>query len=326
MDILYLPIFEPGANHATAVKYKRGLHDALLRAGHTVIEVDYCAYPHDTFYADMAELIETVEPDLVLSQFHGADWLTPDQIRALRNQRPAMQWINWSGDSWLHSLTAPAIVDMAREFDWQLTAAPDVLPAYEAVGVRSGYWQIAHEPAVEPLPDAPCYDVLWLANVINDKRRSLMEWLKALPGIHVGIYGDWEHADGRCTYNFPMQQALYCNATLAIADNVYQDQQNYISDRPINCLAAGGALLLHQHVPDMKRLTYGWKPAWHYIEWHTRDDLGESITRWLRDEYAVQRRFIVQRGQQHVLRHHTFDARVRQLFSEYVKVAQHAAH
>src|SRR5690606_4711585 len=93
---------------------------------------------------------------------------------------PGITWVNWSGDSWAHSLTAPAILELAREFDLWLVAAPDALPTYAAEGIRAAYWNIALEPSVEPLPDMPAYDVVFLANVINDKRRQLMERLRAI--------------------------------------------------------------------------------------------------------------------------------------------------
>ena len=61
---------------------------------------------------------------------------------------------------------------MAREFDIQLVAAPAVLPTYAAHNILAGYWQIAYEPRVDPLPDMPHDDVGFLANVINEKRRA----------------------------------------------------------------------------------------------------------------------------------------------------------
>jgi hypothetical protein len=103
-------------------------------------------------------------------------------------------------------------------------------------------------------------------------------------------------------------EALYQRAKVAIADNVYPEQQNYTSNRPIQVLMAGGAVLLHQHVPKMDVLL-GIQPGVHYLEWHTLDDLRTLIT----DALASDTRDMVQAGRAYAETHHTYDARVRQL-------------
>jgi len=316
MRTLYAPIYEPGdPAHATALRYKRGLYNALAARG-PVHDFDYLANDPATLYDGFAIRINDFQPDLVLTQLHAADLLSPDEVRALKALRPGATWVNWSGDSWAHSLTAPGILALARAFDLWLVAAPDALPVYTREGIRAAYWQIAYEEPVANLPDTPRYDVVWLANVINDRRRTLMERLKRMDGVAVGIFGDWERSDGRCVYDFPMQRALYRNATLAIADNVYQDTQHYISDRPMQTLASGGAMLLHQRVPNMREISYGWEPGEHYVEWQDADHLEPLIRDWLRPERQAERAAIVARGQSHALKHHSFDRRVEQLVDE----------
>lgn len=313
MRILYLPIFEGGSVHETAVNCKRGLYTALAKAGHQVTEFDYLDAGSRT-YDYLFKLLEIYEPNLLLTQFHGADRLPPDELETLRKLFYPMYVVNWSGDSWLHSLTAQPMIDLLRHVDLQLVAAPDVLPEYERLGIRAAYWNIAYEPPVTPLPDMPAYDVVFLGNVINDKRRAMLEMLRTLP-YSVGIYGDWEHADGRNVYNFAAGEALYKNARLAIADNVYQDQMNYISNRPMQIMAAGGALCLHQHVDKMVELA-GWQHGVHYIEWQDISDL-ERIIRDLmhgRRLTLTEPHDIILRAQDQVLQIHTYDRRVLQLF------------
>lgn len=315
--ILYLPILEPGANHDTAVRCKRGLLDALRAAGHEMAQIDYLDMPRPELFALMNTLIRTQTPDIILTQLHGADIFTPEQIREWRALAPDMLWINWSGDSWAHSLTAQPILDMAREFDMQLVAAPAVLPIYAREGVAAGYWQIAYEPPVEPLPDMPHYDVVFLANVINEKRRVLMERLKAMPGVSVGVYGDWANADGRNTYDFPAGEALYKNAKIAIADNVYQDQTMYMSNRPIQALCAGGALLLQQYIPGMVELS-GLIDGLHYVVWENWEDLEHKIRYWIDPIHETWYKEMVEAGQRHALTFHTYAVRVKQLFYEFI--------
>lgn len=314
MNILYLPIIEPGDNHAVALANKRGLYDALLAAGHAVYQWDYLDTPHDQMEAKLAELVVELSPDLLLTQIHGADCFSPQSLAALRSQFPNMRIVNWSGDSWLHSLTSDAMIDLCRQFDLQLIAAPDVLPVYAEKGIRAKFWQIAWEPSIGELPDVPEYDVVFLGNVINDKRRAMLEMLRTLP-YKVGIYGDWEHADGRCTYNFAMGEALYKKAKLAIADNVYQDQSNYMSNRPIQIAMAHGALLLHQHIDKMEELSYGWVAGRHYYSWYTLDDLKSDIEEFMKLDWSSRAGALrmIDTIYLHSVVKHTYAARVYEL-------------
>jgi hypothetical protein len=311
MNILYCPIFEGGSAHATAVANKRGLYTALAKAGHRVTEYDYQARPRSMWIHDWNALAEIMGCDLVISQFHGSDETVVADVQAFRQKWPNARWCNWSGDSWTHSLTSPQMLDLCRVIDLQLVAAPDSLPIYAANGIRAEYWNIAYEPPVRPLPEVPHYDVVFLANVINSKRYDLMERLRSLEGISVGIYGDYARADGHCVYDFAYGEALYKRATLAIADNVYDEQQRYISNRPMQCMAAGGALLLHQHVDKLFEMT-GWVEREHYIEWRTVDELVDLIPACLND-VSGKREDIVEAAQWQVLTYHTFEARVSQL-------------
>src|SRR3990167_2981346 len=325
MKILYLPIMETGSVHDIAFAQKRGLYTALAKAGHSVVEYDYLNWCSREWFGTeiLMSLLGHFDPDLIISQFHGPDILTPERIHELKNSyNPNMRWVNWSGDSWAHSLTAQPILDMAREFDLQLVAAPDCLPIYEAAGINAAYWNIALERPVGKLPDMPTYDVVFLANVINDERLALMKFLKSLD-VRVGIYGDWSEADGRNVYNFAEGEVLYRNATIAIADNVYQDTQNYISNRPMQIMAAGGAICLHQHVPKMKELS-GWDAGRHYIEWVDLDDLGKTIQYLLKVGKSVDYQHMVSNAQKHVLEHHTWEARVNQLFNQFLPAMEKA--
>lgn len=313
MKILYLPIFEPGAFHANAVRYKRGLYSAFCKRGHQVVEFDYLAHI-STLYNDLSLLIRVHQPDLLFTQLHGADPITPAMLEALRRERPQMQVVNWSGDSHRHSLLGAPMLALMRHVNLLLVPTVDVLPDLQQAGIRAAYWNIAAELSwIEPLPEVTAYDVVFLGNVFNEQRRTLVEMLRSLP-YKVGIYGDWQHADGHNTYNFPEQFALYKQAKLAIADNYRPDNLNYVSDRPMQIMAAGGALCLHQRVDRMKELT-GWSKVYHYIEWDTLDDLQARITYWLKAPDS-ERQTRVQAACKQVLAKHTWDVRARVLFEE----------
>lgn len=315
MRTLLSQIYEPGQFHANALAQKRGLREALAHYG-AIHDFDYLANDRATLYQGYINRIESFQPDLVLTQFHGADLLTPAQLRELKQTYPGIVWANLSGDSWLHSLTAPPILDLAHEYDLWLVCAPDVLPFYAQEGIHAHFWQIAYEYPLLPLPAMPAYDVVFLGNVISEKRRELLKLLRTLD-VSVGIYGDWEGADGHNTYDFRAGEALYQNASLAIADCAYPDQANYISNRPFQCLGAGGALLLHQRVERMAALS-GLSGGVHYIEWNTLDELPALIDFWLKYDQAWEKHRITQAGQRFVHYYHTWEARAKQLVEEFL--------
>lgn len=319
MRILYLPIIEGGANHDVALLNKRGLHDALVNAGHTVTQYDYLADDGGAFWAYVGDS----EPELLLTQFHGANVITPTDLESFRALLPNCKVVNWSGDSWLHSLTGEPMIELLRHVDLQLVAAPAVLPKYAEMGILARFWQIAYEKPVGELPDVPEYDIVYLANAINDKRRELMTFLKSLP-YRVGIYGDWEQADGACTYDFGYGEALYKKAKIAIADMSYPEQQSYISNRPIQVMMARGAILFHEYVEDMELLSNGWKNGIHYVKWSHLEDLKHKIHTFMNaydGEYGFVNRLqkeMAYDGYRHARKHHTYDVRVKQLFEEYM--------
>lgn len=319
MRTLLAQIYESGRFHDVAFAQKCGLREALSARG-ALLDFDYLANDPDTLYQGFVNRIESFQPSHILTQFHSAEHLLPAQVAALKVAYPNVVWVNWSGDSWLHSLTAPSVLELARQYDLWLVAAPDVLPVYAQEGVTAAFWQIAYEPPTVSVPPMPTYDVVFLGNVISEKRRKLLEFLRSLKGVKVGIYGDWEYADGHNTYSFAEGDSLYSKATLAIADAAYVDQTNYISNRPFQILAAGGALLLHQHVERMDVLS-GLVGGEHYIEWDWLHNLPVFIEYWLSAERDHERRRIVAAGQQFVLANHTYTNRVNQLVDDLLPTA-----
>lgn len=322
MNILYLPIFEGGSVHDTAIRNKRGLYDALVRAGHTVYEFDYLAETQG-LEDKVRSICGQFRPDILLTQLHGHEPFTVGMMQRLRRDYPAMRVVNWSGDSWRHSLVGDQYLPLVRQFDLQLCAAPDILPEYAALGIPAAFWQIAHERLVGDMPDMPAYDVVFLGNIISEPRRKMLEMLHELSGLSVGIYGDWERSNGRNTYDFGAGEALYRQAKVAIADNVYPDSQNYTSNRPIQILMAGGATLLHQHVPKMDILL-GIRPGTHFVEWTDLEDLQFKIRYWIEQYGSAPQRRMVKSGQEYATSHHTYDVRVQQLFNEFLPMTVRA--
>lgn len=313
MRILFLPVYDP-SHHAVAVANKHGLRDALIAAGNVVREVDYCAIEPHLTASEIWRHLDEFKPDMVLSQFQGVDRMNGDQLRAVRASRSAM-WVNFNQDYWPEHHTTPDMLNMLRHVDLQLVSNGSVLPDYTANGVNAAYWPFGYETPVRPYPEVPAHDVVFLGNAYSEHRRKLGKLLKSLP-YNVGLYGTgWENGDGDCNYDFTYGEALYRKAKIAISDNEFLHADGYISNRPFQILAAGGALMAHQHSHSVYERT-GITPSVHYAPWFDLEGLVHCINYWLTKDWVQKdKQRITLNAQQFVREHHSYDVRVRELMA-----------
>lgn len=313
--VLYLPIFEPGAYWEKAKANKRGLRLALEREG-AVREWDYLAHaPRTDVRSAFAAHLNDFQPTLVFTQMQGTDVLSAADIRALRAEYPRTKWVNWNGDYWPESLTAPAMLELLRQFDLQLVVNGGVLPDYEAAGVNAAFWPFGFEPVDDgALPEMPAHDVVYLGNNYSDSRAALYKVLRNLDA-NVGIYGNgWSLADGETTYDFAAGAALYANAKIAVSDAQWPEASGYLSNRPFEALAAG-VLVLQQRVDGLENLL-GLNDGEHWILYDAPEELPALVKTWLGKGKAKQRAAIAAAGKQYVRRWHSWDQRVRDLFGK----------
>lgn len=307
LRILYLPIYERGYG-----KYKRGLRDALARAG-LVYEIDYV---NQRF--DLSRVVRQFQPHVLLMQCHAHNSIDVSALAEARQIYPGMLVVNWNGDVYEQQLVSKDILQFLRHVDLQLTVNFNVLPRYEMEGIHSAYWQVAFEPVdYENLPVVPKHDVVMLANAYSPERQQFGMLLQNMPGINVGLYGrGWKYAQGESTYNFAKGAALYQNAKIAIGDNQYPNDYGFVSNRIFEALASG-VFLLHQTISGLEELT-GIQDGVHYVAWSDITDLQRKIKHWLQPRYSKRRQQIAAMGREYTHSHHSFDCRVRELFQELI--------
>jgi glycosyltransferase involved in cell wall biosynthesis len=313
LRILYLPIYEPG--HAIQKEQKRGLRNALQKVG-WVYELDYLASRN--LDGELLTILERWQPDLLLTQLHGADRITTTLARKIRQRYPKLLWINWNGDYWPDSLIAEPMLKLLQYVNLQLVVNASVLNTYQGHGIPAAYWQIGFEEPTGTLPDVKAHDVVFLGNAYHPSRKELEKALRATDW-NVGFYGQgWEKPDGECLYDFATGKALYNNAKLAIGDNMYPDAYGFVSNRLFQAMAAGGALLLHQEVPGLRDLT-GLVDGQHYKSWLTIEELMFRIEYYL--DRPEEAQTIADTGTAFVHEKHSFDARVYELFDKLIPLA-----
>lgn len=311
MRILFLPVYDP-SHHAVAVANKHGLRDALHDAGHLLWNYDYCATDENDA-VNIINAIEEYDPDLFLTQFQGTNYMNDQRATWLRHSYPNLIWVNFNQDYWPEHHTTPDMLAMLRHVDLQLVSNGSVLPDYAANGVNAAYWPFGYETPVRPLPDVPHHDVVFLGNAYSEHRRKLGKLLKSLP-YNVGLYGTgWENGDGDCNYDFTYGEALYKNAKIAVSDNEFTEAVGYLSNRPFQILAAGGAVMLQQSVAGLKKWT-GLSDLQHCIVYHNDANLLKEIHHFMKQPTSLIHA-ISECGQQFVREHHSYDVRVRELMA-----------
>jgi hypothetical protein len=304
LRILYLPIYEPGAHYAVQKAQKRGLRAALQEIGH-VWELDYCNEPFD-----LTALVDTWQPDLLLLQCHSAKIIDAGRLARARRAHPSMVVVNWNGDVWEPGYLDDDVVAMLRQVDLMLGVNLDALDALKSMGIRTGYWQNAFEP-VDEMPDTPSHDVVILMSNNQGRRDAWQDVWDSLPG-DVGLYGaGWRKQTMNTTYNFSVSRALCARAKITIGDNQHE-KRGFVSNRIFEAMAAGGAIILQQHVPQLEKLT-GFKDGVHYVSWSDGDDLREKVTYWLDPKNEKQRKKMAAKAKAFVEERHSFRARVNEL-------------
>jgi spore maturation protein CgeB/glycosyltransferase involved in cell wall biosynthesis len=302
LRILYAPLFSPGYG-----RYKRGLFDALARVG-LVYELDYVRQ-RGKFLRAVADF----QPHLILTQLHDAHSITAQMLEAARQSVPGAVIVNWCGDVYADQLTAPDMLELLKQIDLQLVVNADVLPVYAAHGIHAAYWQIGFEPVPDELPDMPAHEIVFQGNAYSPARKLLAAALYEMSG-DVGIYGlGWDRSSGNTFYDFARSAALYRNCKIAVGDNQYSDK-GFVSNRLFEAIS-NGTFLLHQTIPGLEELT-GLIDGTHYISWLDLADLRDKARYYLAPEHEDERQQIAAAGEAFVRAHHSFDARVRELFQQ----------
>lgn len=306
--ILYAPIYEEG--HRIQHEQKRGLRRALQRIG-VVREIDYITQPDA-----ILRCAEQFKPDIVVTQLHYGNPFTPEHSRKLREIVPDATLINWNGDVYDRSGDDTYIATL-KPFDLQTTVNASAIAGYEAKGIRAAYWMVGWEPdgiGYEPDESTPHHDVIFMGNGYRIERHVFGAYIQSLP-CNAAIYGDF-YPDGwakpSTLYDFRFGCQLYRAAKIALGDSDWSAEggKGFVSNRPFQAMAAGGCLMLQKwfegcdeylHLIDGK----------HLVLWHDYDDLKAKVEYYLSHE--TERRAIAVAGQLEVIRHHSFDARIRQL-------------
>lgn len=322
LRIFYVPIFEAG--HQVQRVQKRGLRDALRCAG-LVHEFDYVGLAQGLglqgMWARLVAEAHMFQPDLFLFQLHDQGTLTASQIKALVARHPRAVFVNWNGDYWPHNLTSDQGIALAKAFDVQLVVNAEVIPDLRRHGIGAAHWHIAYEPLVAGSTEDILYDAVFLGSAYSAQRVALANVLHSLGDAQIGLFGSgWPNTTTEnTTYDFRRTGQIMRQAKIVIGDSQWPEAHGFVSDRLFNALAAGGGVLMHQWFSGIDDL--GLVNEENCIIWQSLDDLPDIMRYWLDGRRDSRRQKIAQAGRNLVMARHSFDARVRELFTDILREA-----
>lgn len=310
--ILIATIFE---SYNVQKDQKRGLRDALKKHG-VVVEIDHLAGRES-----IGDAAEAFHPDISILQLHDASHISEVDSQLVRTFSGAV--MSWSGDVWETQAT-PEYLKLIRDFDFHGTINCSLMPKFEEKGIPVFYIQNSFEPGIlEGVCGSPC-DVLFQGNNYGDYRLDFVKKIKAIcDEVHClfTLYGNGypleTGAVGDTLYNFRRIGENVRGAKIVIGDNQFPDHVGFCSDRFFMSLAAGGAMLMHQHVVDLEKLT-GFKSGVHYVEWFTMTDLKEKMAYYLSHE--DERQAIAAAGTKFCREEHNFDKRATEILEKFKQV------
>ena len=308
LRILYAPIYEHRIK--LQLSTKRGLRDALVKRC-SVTEVDYINNPLLIF--DVAQMFK---PDVMILQIHNDTILPINLMRELKAENKDTVFVSWNGDYNPLILYSDSYIKLMHEFDVASFVSADIKSKYK----NWMYWQIGYEISdVLPVPITPKHDVLFLGNEYSEKRKKLGQILKGMKNVNVGIYGDWQSmkVDGINLYNFDEGTRLYKNCKIALGDCQWRDSVGYVSNRIFQCLYAN-TFMLQQSFKGMEKYT-GLKNGVHLVTWDEMEEIPELVKYWMNHE--EQRLKIAKAGRDYVLKNHSFDVRVDEMFKKLTTIS-----
>lgn len=303
---------------------RTGLTDTLNLYGQSKV-VDQTMlvnrYGRGIFQQKAFEIIKDFGPDLVIFQIQRENNVKPQTLWRIRKELPWVYLINWDGDT--HYPLMPFHFDIARAAHLQLTISSSLFDEYRKHNVYVGYWPIGIEKEYVNVNRSKdlLYDIVFLGSLYGEgifpeaeTRRDAVIALAKEFGKNFKLYGlGWEKVGLYPKESIEAHKEnalLYSKSKLALSISQTADLWGYTSDRLYN-ITATGCVALVQRFAGMEE--HGYIDGETCLAWSDFDEMIEKA-HWALDN-PEERERIGQQGREMTLQRHTWEARVKGLFS-----------
>ena len=319
--VLYVPILSRDAPQ------KRGLLDAMRRRA-LVCQLDYRGYLNDGTRQRMITQLNNAaavfQPDMFLFQIQDGNVFHASNIKELRQMHKQVPFINFNGDK----MIAEQLNRTIDQLKHQLWESFHLIVGVDTEGLakfeNGHFWAHGYEEgaiALEPDKDTPKHDVVFFGTGYSDFRREMERALRKMADLDVAFYGTgWDETAGNTHYDFLSTGQIQRNARVVISDAQWGDVPHYHSNRCIQSLASGGALLLQQWFAGMESL--GFIDGETCVVWRDIAELVEQVEFWAkaRGRRVTKRRAIAQAGADYARKAHSYDVRIDELITKILPI------
>jgi glycosyltransferase involved in cell wall biosynthesis len=271
--------------------------------------------------------VKRFKPDWIWIQAQGAEEFPTGSLIRIREEFPHCFLTHWMGDC--RPIVPSRLAELCRVTHATLISSVGQIPLYQATGARRvEYVQIGLDP--EDLGDGPEWDPPFRVPDIvfcggyyghvdafavgTQERLSAIRRLQA-DGFDVGVVGSGWPKDtpviGTCTTK--QSRYVYKRAKVVLSINHFNNIDRYYSDRLLIGMASGTPVLARR-VPGLEE---EFTHRTHCFMWETHNELIAGATTLLED-WAIMHTVFgrgspCQAAVRHVQKHHTWEARIRQL-------------
>lgn len=286
---------------------------ALKNAGHEVIEVSYPTYANDYSHLNniLDGVIEGTCPDFVLcGKVMG---VTAEFLKHLkeRNKIPFIQWTFDKMTNFKDEDRTKWWFPQAKGWDLSMNAEDCETGHYNSIGIKHRILREGFDPKIfypiEPTKEAEkkywC-DVMFAGHNYYKFRKDLCEMFQNLKEVKFRQYSE--------LYTTALNKAGSVTK-LSITTNSNDFEDAGWSSRLVQHMGMG-LPVLSPHIPAMD--FEGFIDKENIIYYDTRDleDLKEKALFYLKPENEEKRKEIGKKAREMVMKHHTWEIRIKQLF------------
>lgn len=265
-------------------------------------------------------------PDWIFTQFQESNVIQAAAIQEVKKLLRKCPFTTWMGDC--RTSVSSYLTSVIKEVDLTMISSVGQIGMFLQAGARDvRYLQIGLDwdedvmglPSWTPPFDVP--EVVFCGSYYADLYPGTIDRVNGIralqsAGIPIGIVGSgWPlgfPVVGSC--NVKQQHHIWKRCRVAVGINNFNDIQNYYSDRQIISMASGKPLVCH-YIPGLENEFENGK---HCLWYHDESELVRQVQTLLEDEGLAAR--IGAAGRDEVLRHHTWEARIKDVLPDVERI------
>lgn len=271
---------------------------------------------------------QSFKPDWIFMQLQDTNVITPDAIAAIRRSLPKCVVTHWTGDC--RAQVSAYLSSICAATHLTFVSSVGQLPLFKAAGApEAHYCQIGLDWDEDVMglppwtPPFPIPDVVFCGGYYESVFPGTVDRVLAIrtlqgAGISIGIVGGgWPKGYpviGSC--GVKQQYHVWTRAKVSLNVNHFNDIERYYSDRQIISMASGTPLVC-RYVPGLEK---EFVDGEHCLFYKTPEELVRNVKTLLSNEHLAIA--VGAAGRAEVMKNHTWERRIEEIFPHVGRTAQ----